>query len=62
MLREVVSGIGLSFFPVAALLLFVAVYVSVVGRAFMGRDKGHWRALSSMAIEDSDSACEEGTR
>lgn len=64
MLREAVSSVGLTFFPVAALMIFLIVYFSVLGRSFRKNSKRHWNAMASMALEDSTEApsSEEQTR
>ena len=63
MLREAVSSIGLTFFPIAALLLFVGVYLSVIGRSLLKKSKHHWNDMSRMALsEGADADEKEGAR
>ena len=64
MLRETVSSIGLSFFPIAALLLFLIAYFSVIGRSMLKNSKKHWEDMSCMALGDATETDEkkEGAR
>jgi cbb3-type cytochrome oxidase subunit 3 len=64
MLRELVSGLGRGFFPIAALLLFVAVYLSVITRSLIKHRKGYWDRMSAFVLEDNEQDAErtEGER
>ncbi len=52
MLREAVSSVGLTFFPICALLLFLIVYCSVISRSFLKHRKPHWNSMASMALDE----------
>ncbi|GAB4545411.1 MAG: hypothetical protein Tsb0013_03260 [Phycisphaerales bacterium] len=63
MLREAVSSIGLSFFPIAALLLFLIAYFSVIGRSMIKNSRKHWNDMARMALEEGGEPTDkEGAR
>lgn len=62
-LSEIVSGIGLTFFPIAALLLFLAVFATVLVRTFLKYDRAGASHMSAMVFDDDHSTPEaEGAR
>ncbi len=55
-LSQIVSGLGMSFFPVAALLLFLAVFLSVLVRLFLTYDASRSAAMARAALDEADAA------
>ena len=51
MLRSVVESAGLAIFPSVALVIFIGVFIGVVGREFL-RPKGEAERLANMANEE----------
>ena len=54
-LSEIVSSMGLTFFPIAALLLFLAVFTTVVVRMFLVYDKDRSSLLAHAPLDDGES-------
>lgn len=59
MLREAVSSMGLTFFPIAALILFVIVYCAVIGRSFLKHRRTYWNDMAHMALDEPTRTTQE---
>ena len=59
MLREAVSSLGLTFFPIAALILFVLVYCAVIGRSFLKHRRDYWNDMAHMALDEPATSTKE---
>lgn len=56
-MSELMSGMGLTFWPQVALAIFLGVFVLVIGRGMRRYAGDAGRAAASMALED-ESACQ----
>lgn len=51
-LTDIVSAMGLTFFPEAALIIFLAVFVSVVVRLYWKTKKSDFDAIAAIPLTD----------